>query len=141
MIKFKKLKENATLPTRGSDYSAGLDLAYCGPDFELFPGIDHTFNTGVACAIPESFYGQIAPRSGPAIRYAIDTLAGIIDSDYRGEICVLLINHGHRPWKVHNGMRIAQMIIKPVLLADAEWVDDLDETDRGEGGFGSTGYY
>ena len=62
-----------------------------------------------------------------------------IDSDYRGELGVVLVNHGHRPWKVHNGMRIAQMIIKPVLLADAEWVNDLDETDRGAGGFGSTG--
>jgi dUTP pyrophosphatase len=139
MIKFKQLSQQATIPTRGSDYSAGLDLAYCGPDFELFPGDFHTFGTGVACAIPEGFYGQIAPRSGLAIRHGIDTLAGVIDSDYRGELGVVLVNHGHRPWKVHNGMRIAQMIVKPVLLSDAVWVNDLDETDRGTGGFGSTG--
>lgn len=139
MIKFKKLNVQATLPTRGSDYSAGLDLAYCGPEFELFPGDSHTFGTGVACAIPDGFYAQIAPRSGLAVRHGIDVLAGVIDSDYRGEVGVVLVNHGHRQWKVHNGMRIAQMIVKPVLLSDAEWANDLDETERGEGGFGSTG--
>ena len=139
MIKFKKLHEQATIPTRGSNEAAGLDLYYCGADFELLTNDFHVFSTGVACAIPESFYGQIAPRSGLAVRHGIDVMAGVIDSDYRGDIGVILINHGHRPWRVTNGMRIAQLLILPCLVAAAEWVNDLPKTERGVGGFGSTG--
>lgn len=136
---FKRLKPNATLPTYASNEAAGLDLYYSGDEYELFPGDYHAFATGIACAIPKGFYGRIEPRSGLAVRHGIDVLAGTIDSDYRGELVVVLINHGHRQWKVTEGMRIAQMVIKPYERVKPTWVNELCSTSRGGGGFGSTG--
>lgn len=135
----KKLHKNARLPERGTEFSAGLDLRYLGDEFTLYPGERHCFGTGLACALPYGYYGQIAPRSGLAVRYGIDTLAGVIDGDYRGEIGVVLINHGGAPWHVISGERIAQMIIKPYSAPAVKEVLELPPSGRGTGGFGSTG--
>lgn len=137
MIKFKKLNENATIPTRATVGSAGFDLSYCGDeDILLESGERYLFSTGVACAIPQGHCGQVWPRSGLALKYGIDVLAGLIDSDYRKELGVILINHGELPCRIQPGDRIAQLIVTPIVCG-GEWVNELDESDRG--GFGSTG--
>jgi dUTP pyrophosphatase len=94
--------------------------------------------TGLSVAIPSGFYGRIAPRSGLAVNYGIDVLAGVIDSDYRGEIMCVLINHGEEPIHIENGRRVAQLIVESIITPIAEWTDELDETERGSRGFGSS---
>ena len=127
--------------TRGS---AGMDLRAALPDSEpvtLQPGEWRLIPTGLAIALPQGFEAQIRPRSGLAAKHAISCVntPGTVDSDYRGEIKVNLINHGPEPFTLQRGDRIAQMIIAPVIQAVWEEVDELGETDRGAGGFGSTG--
>ncbi len=95
--------------------------------------------TGLAVAIPPGFYGRIAPRSGLAAKNGLDVLAGVIDSDYRGEICVLLYNTGDNQIDLPAGSKISQLIVEQIITPDAVWASDLDETARGAGGFGSTG--
>ena len=95
--------------------------------------------TGLAVEIPPGFYGRVAPRSGWAAKHGIDTLAGIIDADYRGEILVLLINLSHEPFSARSGERIAQLIIERAAMCSYVWAEALGETERGAGGFGSTG--
>jgi dUTP pyrophosphatase len=137
MIKFKKLNENATIPTRATLGSAGFDLSYCGDkDILLESGERYLFSTGVACAIPQGHCGQVWPRSGLALKYGIDVLAGMIDSDYRKEIGVILINHGGSACLIEPGDRIAQLIVAP-FVGSSEWVNALDDSNRG--GFGSSG--
>jgi dUTP pyrophosphatase len=119
-----------------------MDLfASLGEEVTLEPGERKLIPTGMAVAIPEGFEGQIRPRSGLAIKKGIGIVngPGTIDSDYRGEIGVLLINFGKEPFTVHNGERIAQMVISQVLRVTLEEVDDLPATSRQEGGFGHTG--
>jgi deoxyuridine 5'-triphosphate nucleotidohydrolase len=137
-INFTRLHPDATLPTRGSERSAGLDLYSC-VEVTLGPGEFKPVNTGVAVAIPEGFYGRVAPRSGLAFKHAIDTLAGVVDSDYRGEIVCILINHGPEAFALKVGDRIAQMVIEAIIRPEPKWADQLEETARGAGGFGSTG--
>jgi len=132
------------LPRYETAGSAGMDLraAVAGDDpVTLQPGQWRLIPTGLSIALPEGFEAQIRPRSGLAARHAISCVntPGTVDSDYRGEIKVNLINHGPEPFTVQRGERIAQMIIAPVIQAVWEEVDDLGETDRGAGGFGSTG--
>jgi dUTP pyrophosphatase len=103
------------------------------------PGQRAAVRTGLSVAIPEGFYGRIAPRSGLALRAGIDVLAGVVDCDYRGELLCVLINHGDDPFSVMPGDRIAQLIIEPIATPRAEWVDELSRTLRDQGGFGSTG--
>ena len=138
--------ENATLPTYGSEHSAGMDLYANFADFEpgqpfgtnLRPGERRLIHTGISMAIPASHYGRIAPRSGLAYKKGIDVLAGVIDADYRGDIGVILINLGHDPVGVAHGDRIAQLIIEPYRRA-VILERYLDDTERGSGGWGSTG--
>lgn len=134
----KRLHPDAQLPLRGSTFAAGADL-HCVEAFTLQPGERKAVPTGLALAIPSGFYGRIAPRSGWAVKHGIDTLAGIIDADYRGEVLVLLINLGNHPFTAAAGERIAQFIIERAASCAYEWADELDETARGAGGFGSTG--
>lgn len=134
----KRLHPDAQLPLRGSAFAAGADL-HCVETFTLQPGERKAVPTGLALAIPSGFYGRIAPRSGWAVKHGIDTLAGIIDADYRGEVLVLLINLGNHPFTAAAGERIAQLIIERAASCAYEWADELDETARGAGGFGSTG--
>jgi len=137
-IKIKRLHPAATLPTPATPLAAGADLS-CIEAFSLAPGERRLVPTGLAVEIPPGFYGRIAPRSGLAVRHGIDTLAGVIDSDYRAELKVLLINLGQEAVGFAAGDRIAQLIVEHAAACDYAWTEVLTETQRGEGGFGSTG--
>ena len=137
-IKVKKLHPAAQLPLRGSTWAAGADL-HCVQAFTLRPGERQAVPTGLAVEIPPGFYGRVAPRSGWAAKHGIDTLAGVIDSDFRGELLVLLVNLSDQPFTAQSGERIAQLIIERAALCTYEWAEELGETERGAGGFGSTG--
>jgi len=140
MLKIKKLHKDAKVPTRGSEHSAGYDLyAYIKESIELQPNARVLLKTGVAMEIHPGYFGRIAPRSGLAVKHGINTLAGIIDSDYRGEVGIALINHGDTKFIIHNGDRVAQLIILQHFSPDVEVVDEIDASMRGGGGFGSTG--
>jgi dUTP pyrophosphatase len=137
MLRICKLSENAITPTRGSDQAAGLDL-YSASTIEIAPKQKALVSTGLAIECPYGTYGRIAPRSGLAVKYFIDVGAGVIDSDYRGDVEVLLFNLGNKPFKVQRGDRIAQLIIERIMLPEIEIVDVLCESKRGENGFGSS---
>jgi dUTP pyrophosphatase len=138
MIKFKKLHPQAVLPTRATDGSAGFDLTYIGDSTILREGEHAVFETGIAMQTEPAKAGIIKPRSGWAVKYAVDVLAGVIDPDYTGELKVILINHGIEPLNIYTGDRIAQLVVMP-FETEAHEVDNLHATDRGCGGFGSTG--
>lgn len=135
---FTRLHSEAILPKRGSAAAAGLDL-FASVDVTLAPGEHQAVPTGVAVAIPEGYYGRVAPRSGLAFKHALDTLAGVIDSDYRGEIMCILINLGPASVTLMAGERIAQLIVEAIIRPEPAWAETLEETARGAGGFGSTG--
>ena len=137
-LHFKRLHPEARLPTRGSARAAGLDL-YAVEHLTIEPGGRAAVRTGIAVAVPPGFYGRVAPRSGLAVRHGIDVLAGVIDSDYRGEILCALVNHGREPFEIEPGARIAQLVVEAIATPEPAWAEDLEETDRGAGGFGSTG--
>ena len=130
------------LPAPATDISAGVDLVASVTDpVVLEPGRRALIPTGIAIQLPGGFEAQVRPRSGLAVKHGVTILnsPGTIDADYRGEIGVILINHSDQPFTVTRGMRIAQMVVQPVIGAQWREVDALDETDRGDGGFGSTG--
>ena len=135
---FKKLDERAVLPTRGSVSAAGLDM-YSIEDVAIGPGQRALARTGLAVAIPEGHYGRIAPRSGLALHTGLDVLSGVIDADYRGEIGCLLYNTGDETINLPAQSKICQLIIEKIIIPSAVWADAISETDRGSGGFGSTG--
>jgi dUTP pyrophosphatase len=137
-LSFEKLDPKAVLPTRGSRSAAGLDL-YSIEAFTLNPRERRLIRTGLAVAIPEGFYGRVAPRSGLATHKGIDVLAGVIDADYRGEIGCLLYNAGEEAVDLPAQTKICQLIIEKIITPAAVWVDGLSNTSRGSGGFGSTG--
>ena len=137
-LSFKKLDPSAVLPTRGSPAAAGLDL-YSIQEVTLNRGERCLVRTGLAVAIPEGFYGRVAPRSGLAAKKGIDVLAGVIDADYRGEIVCLLINAGEETIHLPAQTKICQLIIEKIITPDAVWAESLSDTSRGGGGFGSTG--
>jgi len=128
------------LPAYATDGAAGMDVL-AAEDVSLAPGARHAVATGLAVAIPDGFEIQVRPRSGLAIKHGISVpnTPGTIDSDYRGELKVILINHGTEAFAVKRGDRIAQLVLAPVTRASWLPVDELDETARGDGGFGSTG--
>lgn len=132
--------EGLPLPARASDHAAGLDVV-AAEDVVLAPGERHAVATGFAVAIPHGYEVQVRPRSGLALKHGITCLntPGTIDSDYRGEVKVILANLGTEPFEVRRGERIAQLVPAPVLNASFREVADLGETSRGAGGFGSTG--
>ncbi len=134
--------EDLPLPAYESNQAAGMDLrAAVTETLIVAPGERAMVPTGIRIALPPGTEAQVRPRSGLAIRNGISMVnsPGTIDADYRGEVKVLLINHGQEPFTIQRGDRIAQMVIAPVLQADWEVVDDLETTARGEGGFGHTG--
>jgi dUTP pyrophosphatase len=134
--------EGLPLPSARTAASAGLDLAAAVEDALLIPaGGRALIPTGFAIAIPAEYEGQVRPRSGLAVENGVTVLnaPGTIDADYRGEVKVLLINHGDAPFTVTRGMRIAQLVVAQVTAARVDEVATLDETPRGKGGFGSTG--
>ena len=128
------------LPAYATGGAAGMDVL-AAEDVTLAPGERWPVATGLAVAIPHGYEIQVRPRSGLALKYGISVpnTPGTIDSDYRGELKVILINHGNTPFEVRRGDRIAQLVLAPVVRASWLKVDELDETARGEGGFGSTG--
>jgi dUTP pyrophosphatase len=159
VLPVKRLRVSATLPAYGSNGAAGLDLSADLSDehygnfttifdeklgeaveaITILPGKRRLIKTGIAVKLPAGTYGRVAPRSGLAYKHGIDVMAGVIDEDYRGDIGVILYNSGDEPFHVTHGMRIAQLIVevyRPVLVVER---DSLDVTNRGEGGFGSTG--
>ena len=141
-ILIKRLSKEVKLPKYETSGSSGMDLvANTDEVIHIDPGKTAIIPTGITVAIPSGFEIQIRPRSGLAAKQQISVLntPGTIDADYRGEIKVILINLGSKPFKVEKGLRIAQMVICPVVQAELEEVDDLDKTGRGMGGFGSTG--
>ena len=145
-LPIKRLAHNSDLPLPAYETadSAGMDLRAAVPADEpliIRPGDRHAVPTGLAMAIPRGFEGQVRPRSGLALKSGITCLntPGTVDSDYRGEVKVILINLGAEDFTVRRGDRIAQMVIAPVIQAAVAEVSDLDETARGAGGFGSTG--
>jgi len=142
VICFKKLKEKAFLPTYGSLEAAGADLYAClDEDLEIAPGESCFVPTGLSMALPKNCAGLIYARSGLACKRGLAPAnkVGVVDSDYRGEFMVVLHNHGQKTQKISHGERIAQLVITPVLTPAYEEVDELDETQRAAGGFGSTG--
>ncbi|HEY6803894.1 MAG TPA: dUTP diphosphatase [Pyrinomonadaceae bacterium] len=137
-LKFRRLDERAVLPTRGSVFSAGLDL-YSIDEMTIPAGRRILARTGIAVAVPVGFYGRVAPRSGLAVKNGLDVLAGVIDADYRGEICCALLNTGDEAIHLPAGSRLCQLIIEQIITPEPQWTEELDETARGAGGFGSTG--
>ena len=137
-LKVTLLSENATVPTKGSPTSAGYDL-YAVTEGTV-PAYGHDiFKIGISVELPKGTYGRIAPRSSLSAKFGIETGAGVVDEDYRGEIGVILFNHSKNRWHFKKGDRIAQFIVTEIRDTVLEVVDKLSETDRGEGGFGSTG--
>jgi dUTP pyrophosphatase len=136
--------EGLPLPAYQTAHAAGLDLLAAVPDnvpLVLAPGRHAMVPTGLSIALPEGYEAQVRPRSGLAARHGVTVLnsPGTVDADYRGEVCVLLINHGTEPFAIRRGERIAQMVIASVVRADLNIATSLTATERGSGGFGSTG--
>ena len=140
-LKIKKLNENAVIPSYASASAAGADLYSCEGELTFKSGETKLVHTGLAMEIPEGYVGLIYARSGIATKRGLAPAnkVGVIDSDYRGEIMVALHNHSDSEAKIDVGERIAQIVIAPYLAVNFTEVDSLDETERGEGGFGSTG--
>jgi dUTP pyrophosphatase len=137
--------EGLALPAYQSTHAAGLDLSAAVPadaPIMLAPGRHALVPTGLTLALPPGYEAQVRPRSGLAARHGVTVLnaPGTIDADYRGEIGVLLVNHGDAPFAIRRGERIAQMVIAPVIQVELAPTDSLSTTDRGSGGFGSTGH-
>ncbi|WP_324697009.1 dUTP diphosphatase [Novosphingobium aerophilum] len=132
--------EGLALPAYATDGAAGMDVV-SAEDVTLAPGGRHAVATGLAMAIPPGFEIQVRPRSGLALKHGISVpnSPGTIDSDYRGELKVILINHGAQAFEIRRGDRVAQLVLAPVTRAAWLTVDELEATERGEGGFGSTG--
>ena len=141
-VRIKRLPhgEGLDLPRYATAGAAGMDVL-SAEDVIIEPGARHAVATGLAVAIPPGYEIQVRPRSGLALKHGIGVpnTPGTIDSDYRGELKVILINHGAEPFVIHRGDRIAQLVLAPVTLAEWDEVSELDETMRGAGGFGSTG--
>ncbi|NXA64751.1 DUT protein, partial [Mohoua ochrocephala] len=137
-LRFTKLSENAFAPSRGSARAAGYDL-YSAYDCVIPPMEKAIVKTDIQIALPSGCYGRVAPRSGLAAKHFIDVGAGVIDEDYRGNVGVVLFNFGKETFEVKKGDRIAQLICERIYYPELEEVEALDDTERGEGGFGSTG--
>lgn len=142
-LNFKKLRDNAKIPTRSTSGSAGMDMYACiTENITIAPGELKIIPTGIAVALPSPDYAVfLYARSGLGVKHGIclGNGVGVIDSDYRGEICAGLCNVSDKPYTIQPQERICQMVVAPVVMAQLNEVEDLDETDRGEGGFGSTG--
>ncbi len=138
-LKVKRLSDTAKLPVYATDGSAGMDL-FSDEDIELKPMEIKAVGTGIAIEIPYGYEGQVRPRSGLALKgITVANAPGTIDSDYRGEVKVILINLSGKTFRVEKGMRIAQLVVNRCERVKIEEVSDLSETSRGSGGFGSTG--
>ncbi len=141
-IKVKKLDPRAVLPSRGSPFSAGADLHACmDAPLTVGPGETVFIHTGLTAEIPEGYAGFVFARSGLASKSGLAPAnkVGVVDSDYRGEYMVALLNHSNKPVTVNPGDRVAQLVVMPVAFTEFQEAEELSETQRGAGGFGSTG--
>lgn len=140
ILKVKKLMPDAIVPHYAHPGDAGMDL-FANERLELAPGATGLVKTGIAIELPGGTEAQVRPRSGLALRHGITVLnsPGTIDEGYRGEVAVILINHGRESLTIEKGSKIAQMVVQPVLRLEVEETDTLSDTRRGQGGFGSTG--
>lgn len=140
-LKIKKLSEEAIIPNFAHKGDAGMDL-YSIEEVVIPSSETRLIKTGISIQLPKNTEAQVRPRSGMALKHSITVLntPGTIDEGYRGEICIILINHGKEEFVVTKGMKIAQMVVKPIYDINIEEVKELDNTDRGQGGFGSTGF-
>ena len=134
----KKLVAHAIAPMRATEGSAGYDLS-SAVDAVIPPNGRLAVSTGIAIGLPEGTYGRVAPRSGLAYKFGIDVFAGVIDQDYRGEVKCILYNSGDQPFVIKSGDRIAQLVLEVIKIPDVAVVLEIDDTERGAGGFGSTG--
>ncbi|HHY82151.1 MAG TPA: dUTP diphosphatase [Clostridiales bacterium] len=139
-LKIKKIHPDARIPEYAHPGDAGLDLFSVEEAF-IEPGCSRLIHTGIAMELPEGTEAQVRPRSGLALKHQVTLLntPGTIDEGYRGEVCVIMINHGKETFHVTKGMKIAQMVIQHVLRVQVEETEELSSSDRGSGGFGSTG--
>ncbi len=139
-VQIKKIHEDAVIPDYAHHGDAGVDL-YSVIDCIVKPGERILVNTGIQIALPIGYEAQVRPKSGLALKHGISVCntPGTVDAGYRGEVCVIVINHGDKEFHIEKGSKIAQMVIKKVEKAEFEEVEELDETSRNEGGFGSTG--
>ena len=137
-IRVKKLSDTATIPTRGSQVAAGWDL-YASQQTVVPARGKAIIATDIAIAVPVGYYGRVAPRSGMAWKKHTDIGAGVIDADYRGPVGVVMFNHADEDLLVEVGDRVAQLVIEQISMAPLTEVESLDDTERGEGGYGSTG--
>lgn len=128
----------AIMPTRAHEFDAGLDLYSARDDVYIYPGGSELFDTGVHVELEKGTVGMVKAKSGLNVKYGL-TCEGVIDSGFTGSIMVKLYNHGEKPYLVRNGDKISQLVILPCLLPELEVVDSLEDTERGTGGFGSTG--
>lgn len=141
-VKIKKLDERAVIPTYGTEYSAGADLyAVCDGEVTINPQETVLIHTGLSVEIPQGYAGLIYARSGLASKKGLAPAnkVGVVDADYRGEVMVALHNHGNTAQTVASGERVAQLVVTPFLKVDFTLSDELTDTERGSGGFGSTG--
>mgnify|MGYP005826148683 FL=1 len=137
-MKIKRLSESARLPTRANKSDAGWDL-YSSEETSVLPSCRRTISTSVALAVPEGCVGLIWPRSGLAVKDGIDVLAGVVDAGYRGEVKVCLYNCGEKTFQIETGDRIAQILIQKIEDVELVETDNLETTQRGDDGFGSSG--
>jgi dUTP pyrophosphatase len=140
IVHVAKIHADAILPHYVHPGDSGMDL-YSIEDITIAPGETALVHTGLKVAVPENYEAQVRPKSGVALKHSVTVLntPGTVDSGYRGEVCVILINHSREPFHIQKHTKIAQLVICPVVQAEIVEVDSLDETARGEGGFGSTG--
>lgn len=138
MIKIKKLSEDATLPRYAQPGDAGMDF-YSNEEITILPNERKLVSTGISMAIPEGYVGLIWDKSGIATKHGIKTMAGVIDSGYRGEVKILVHNLSDQVHKIEKNTKVAQMLIQPIECREVIEVEELDQTERGEEGFGSTG--
>ena len=137
-LKVKKLTNEARIPTRGSGGAVGYDL-YSSDSVVVPPSHRALVGSGVAIVLPAGCYGRVAPRSGLAVKHGIQVGAGVVDPDYTGEVKVVLFNHGHADFHIHKGDRIAQLILEKCDTPEVVEIGAVEDTERGSGGFGSTG--
>jgi dUTP pyrophosphatase len=141
-VEIKCMHPNSRIPAYETEHAAGMDLrAYLEQELSLYPGERVLVETGIAIALPQGYEAQVRPRSGLALKHGVSLLnsPGTIDADYRGEIRVVLINHGSEVFKVSNGDRIAQLVVAPVSRVEWKETTELNRTVRADGGFGHTG--
>lgn len=137
-IRLKKLSDKAKIPTKAHDSDAGFDL-FCAEEVEVKPGESVAVKTDIAVAIPDGCVGLIWDKSGNAIKRGLKVLGGVIDCGYTGEVKIGIINHGSESHTFEYGDKVAQLLVQNIVKAEFEEVAELDDTERGEGGFGSTG--